>query len=223
MNEKHFYWRKLPHWQPEEETFFVTYRLAESLPVSVINDLRENYTYLKSLPENQFVEKKELLRQEYFAAFENKLEANLNEPHWLRRDDIASVVMNSLLFNDNKQYTLWSANIMSNHVHTLISTLPGSPLLNVILQNHKKFTAVTCNKLLGRSGKFWEEESFDTLIRNNEHFFNVARYIINNPVKAGLVSQWTDWKWTYIRPGLKEDFWLSAKGFNLTGNRVPDR
>jgi REP element-mobilizing transposase RayT len=119
--------------------------------------------------------------------------------------------MESLLFNNNKQYTIWCATIMSNHVHILLSTFPESPLLNVILQNHKKFTAVHGNKALGRSGKFWAEESYDTIIRDNDHFFRTVHYIINNPVKTGLAGKWNDWKWTYMHPEMKKDFLLFPK------------
>lgn len=213
MDEKHFYNRKLPHWQPKEETFFITYRLAGSIPVETINALKINYELLKSLPDNLSQEKKQVLRDEYFDAFENSLEKNLNEPHWLKNEQIAKTVMESLLFNNNKQYDLWAACLMSNHVHTLLSTLPGSPLLNVVLQNHKKFTAVRCNKILGRHGQFWAEESFDTLIRNNKHFFSVVNYIVNNPVKAGIVKKWDDWEWTYLHPELKKDFLLNCRPF----------
>jgi REP element-mobilizing transposase RayT len=215
MNQKIFYTRNLPHWQPPEETFFVTYRLAGSLPVAVISQLKEKYIFEKSHPDNQLPERKEALRQEYLEAFENELEKNMNEPHWLRNDAVAEIVMESLLFNNNKHYTLWCGCIMSNHVHILLSTLKDSPLLNVLLQNHKKFTAVRCNKILVRSGQFWAEESFDTIIRDNKHFFQVAHYIINNPVKAGIVEKWSDWKWTYIHPEMKEDFLLSPKKSNL--------
>lgn len=208
MDEKYFYNRKLPHWQPAEEFFFITYRLAGSLPIEVINSLKENYTYQKSLPDNQSLEKREELRQEYFEAFENELEKNLNEPHWLKNERVAKIVMDSLLFNNNKHYILWCACIMSNHAHILLLTIKGSPLLNVILQNHKKFTAVQGNKVLGRSGPFWAEESFDTIIRNNAHFFRAVNYCIQNPVKAGIVEKWSDWKWTYIHPELEKEFRL---------------
>ncbi|MFC0771887.1 transposase [Terrimonas alba] len=97
---------------------------------------------------------------------------------------------------------------MSNHVHILIRLLPGAPSLNVILQNHKKFTAVQSNKLLNRSGPFWAEESFDTIIRDNTHFYNIVHYIIQNPVKAGLVNNWCDWKWNYLHPELDKEYRL---------------
>ncbi len=206
MDEKYFYTRKLPHWQPSEGTFFITYRLAGSIPVSVINNLKQEYILQKNRPGNQTNERKEALREENFNAFEKQLEKNLNEPHWLKNEEVAKIVLNSILFNNHKQYTLWCACLLSNHVHLLLSTLPGSPLLNVILQNHKKFTAVQSNKALGRSGTFWVEESYDTLIRNDDHFFKSVNYIIQNPVKAGLVRNCFDWKWTYIHPELDREF-----------------
>jgi len=101
---------------------------------------------------------------------------------------------------------------MSNHVHILLSTLPGSSLLNKILQNHKKFTVVQCNKILNRSGAFWAEESYDTLIRNSIHFFRSVNYCIQNPVKAGIVKNWMDWKWTYLQRDLKKDYLLDKTG-----------
>ncbi len=209
MDEKYFYNRKLPHWQPAEETFFITYRLAGSLPINIVNSLKEDYIYQKSLPENQSQESKEGLREEYFEAFENALEKNLNEPHWLKNDLVATIVLDSLLFNNDKQYILWCACLMSNHVHILLSTLPGSPLLNKILQNHKKFTAVQSNKVLKHSGAFWAEESYDTIIRDDAHFFRSVNYCIQNPVKAGLVNNWIDWKWTYLHPELEKQYSLN--------------
>ena len=136
------------------------------------------------------------------------MDKTLNEPHWLKDDTIAAIVMDSLLFNDKKHYTLLAACIMSNHVHILIRILPHAPALNVILQNHKKFTAVQSNKNLHRSGPFWTEESFDTLIRNDKHFYNTICYIIQNPVKAGLVKNWSDWKWTYLHADLEKEYRL---------------
>ncbi len=206
MDEKYFYTRKLPHWQPEEDFFFITYRLAGSLPVSTIKALKDDYEIQKKRPENQMQEQKEMLREMYFESFDDELEKNLNEPHWLKNDRVAETVLNSLLFNNNKHYILWAACLMSNHVHILLLTLPGSPPLNVILQNHKKFTAVRCNKILNRSGQFWAEESFDTLIRNNKHFYRIVNYIILNPVKAGLIKIWEDWKWTYLHPELYKEY-----------------
>jgi putative transposase len=211
MDEKYFYDRKLPHWQPPEGTYFITYRLAGSIPVSIINTLMENYVYQKSLPENQSDISKKILREEYFNNFDIELEGNLNDPHWLKNENIAKLVMTSLLFYNNKQYTIWSVCIMSNHVHVVLTLLQGSQLLNKILQSHKRFTAVEANKLLQRSGAFWAEESYDTIIRNDLHFYRSVNYCIQNPVKAGLVRIWSDWCWTFIHPELEEDFKLVSQ------------
>jgi len=206
-----FYRRNLPHWQPPEETFFVTFRLAGSLPISVIAELKDEYLRQIQDPNNQAPEKKWEAREKYFHAFENQLDKSLNGPYWLNEQEIAKIVMDSLHFNDKKLYDLIAGCIMSNHVHVLMRLLAVAPTLNVILQNIKKFTAVQSNKLLSRSGKFWAEESFDILIRNEKHFYNTIHYIINNPVKAGLVNNWWEWNWTYLCEELAGEYKLGEK------------
>jgi putative transposase len=209
LKNKYFYTRNLPHWQPNEEMFFITYRLADSLPKTVIEQLKETYQLEKNKPENQSPERREDLRNVYFENFDQQLDNNTNEPHWLKIDKIAEIILGSLLFRNNEHYILWCACIMSNHAHILISTLPNSPLLHVILQNHKKFTAVHCNKELGRNGSFWTEESFDTIVKNEKHYYRCISYIINNPVKIGIVKKWWEYKWTYLHPVLQKDFKLT--------------
>ncbi len=211
MSTPAFYNRKLPHWQPPESTFFVTYRLAGSVPNEKISTLKEKYTHDKQKLDIWDLSIKEEFRWQYILAFDDLLDSLTNEPHWLKEDNVASIVMDSLMFNNEKSYELFTACIMCNHVHLLLRLLPGSPTLDRILQNHKKFTAVQSNKILKRSGKFWEEESFDTLVRNNAHFYNISNYIINNPVKAGLIKNWTEWRWTYIHPELIKDYQIPAK------------
>ena len=152
-----------------------------------------------------------MIRRDYFFAFENELDKNLNEPHWLKEETIATIVMESLLFNDSRLYTLFAACMMSNHIHILIRLLPTALSLSIIMRNHKKFTAVQSNKLLQQSGPFWTEERFDTVIRDNSHFYNTVFYIIQNPVKAGLVTNWYDWKWTHLHPDMDKEYRLQPK------------
>ena len=68
-----------------------------------------------------------------------------------------------------------------------------------ILQDLKKYTARKCNKLLNRSGSFWQHESYDHVIRNEEELNKIVEYILNNPVKAKLVENPYDWKWSYYK------------------------
>ena len=206
LHRKIFYRRSLPHWQPSETDFFITYRLAGSLPLSKITELKETYQTLKNLPQNLSKQKQEDLNQEYFIAFDEALDHNLNEPRWLKDKQTGKTVMDSLLFNHTKTYFLWCACIMPNHVHAVLSTLKNAPTLDVILQNHKKFTALHCNRLLVREGQFWHRESYDRIIRSDEHFDSTVHYILTNPVKAGLAARWQDWDLLYIDEKLRKEF-----------------
>ncbi|MGH9835554.1 MAG: transposase [Blastocatellia bacterium] len=68
-----------------------------------------------------------------------------------------------------------------------------------IMHSLKSWTAVQCNLALNRRGQFWQHESFDHVIRNQTEWERVVNYVVNNPVKAGLVEKWQDWKWSYRR------------------------
>jgi putative transposase len=93
---------------------------------------------------------------------------------------------------------------MPNHVHLLIGVQRSDTCLNAILQSLKAYTARKCNKLLTREGPFWQHESYDRVIRDGPELGQVVRYIINNPVAAGLCGNWEDWRWTYVKNDLLE-------------------
>jgi REP element-mobilizing transposase RayT len=63
----------------------------------------------------------------------------------------------------------------------------------------KSFTAQEANKLIGRAGAFWEAESYDHVVRTRVEFHRIVAYVLNNPVKAGLVRRWQDWPWSWRR------------------------
>lgn len=97
---------------------------------------------------------------------------------------------------------------MPNHVHMLIQARLGKKLpdggmtskypIADALRLLKGSTAQKCNLKLGRNGAFWTHESYDHFIRDERNFSNVIAYILNNPVKAGLVETWTDWKFPFV-------------------------
>jgi putative transposase len=72
-------------------------------------------------------------------------------------------------------------------------------VLATIMQSLKGFTAWKANQLLGRLGAFWQHESFDHVIRDQEEWQRVVDYVLNNPVKAGLVADWQEWAGNYRR------------------------
>jgi REP element-mobilizing transposase RayT len=77
------------------------------------------------------------------------------------------------------------------------------PPLDVIMHSLKSYTANEANKLLKRSGAFWETESYDHVIRDEREYYRTIAYVLNNPVKAGLVRNWRDWPWSYKRDSEK--------------------
>ncbi len=46
------------------------------------------------------------------------------------------------------------------------------------------------------------DESYDHVIRTADELERTIQYVLNNPVKAGLVASWEEWPWSYIKPGL---------------------
>jgi REP element-mobilizing transposase RayT len=213
-NNKIFYRRNLPHYQPDNSIYFVTFRLVNSLPKSAIEFIKREFkSQLKILNNNNsgvnLQKKIYLLQNKYFGKFDNLLNNNNKGSFWLKQDNIALIVSNAIHFYDEKKYLLFAFCIMPNHVHILFKIEQNQrvPLQNEksdyivtkILQDLKKFTAREANKLLGRSGQFWHHESYDHVVRNDNELENVYYYILQNPVKAGLVKSWKDWKWSFSK------------------------
>ena len=65
------------------------------------------------------------------------------------------------------------------------------------MQSLKGYTARKANLLLERSGVFWQPESYDHVIRDANEWRRIITYVLNNPVKAGLVDTWEKWQWSY--------------------------
>ena len=168
----------LPHLDAEGFTQFVTFRLADSLPRVLIEKLK------RELDDDVA----------YRKAIEEKLDSGLGEC-WLGRPEIASIVQDALIYHHNKNYDLHAWVIMPNHGHILATQLPGKHLPD-ILHSIKSYTANAANKLLARSGPFWQHESFDRYIRNCRHYAAVVDYIEMNPVKAGLCVARNEWMWS---------------------------
>ena len=190
----HFYHRKLPHFQPVEATFFVTFRLAGSIPKDVIRRLRENH---------QLLEKGILQQKRLFADVDAFLDSNPNEPYWCRENAVAEIVIEAIHYRDTKQYDLQAYTIMPNHVHMMMTLLPGAPVLFKVMQHLKRISAKSSNKFLSRTGsEFWEDESYDHVVRDENEFYRILNYILRNPVKAGFVKEWQDCPYTFAKPML---------------------
>jgi putative transposase len=115
----------------------------------------------------------------------------------LQQPEIAAVVVQSLHHFHGKSYELLSYCLMPNHVHMVVLLPDGAPPLVRTLQRLKGYTALQANKLLGRTGAFWQAESYDHVVRAGE-LERIISYIVDNPVKAGLVDDWQQWPFTYV-------------------------
>lgn len=87
---------------------------------------------------------------------------------------------------------------MPNHVHAVVTPYADHSLLD-ILHSWKSFTAHKINRRLGRSGRVWQQETFDHLIRSPESFEKFVRYTELNPVEAGMVARPEDWPFSSAR------------------------
>ena len=206
---KKTYRRNLPHIQPRGATFFITFRLAGSLPQSLIDQWQKERQWLLHVAQTNpsyFAQVKDDFERGWFAKFERILDGSAEGPVWLSDERIAAIVNESLHHRDGKVYRLDAFSIMANHVHTVIKPLRrvekedlAYHALSTIMQSLKGYTAYQANQLLGREGEFWAHESYDHWIRDHDEWQRIVAYVLNNPVKAGYVKRWQDWKWNYRR------------------------
>jgi REP element-mobilizing transposase RayT len=175
-----FYRRRLPHWQPEGASIFLTWRLHGSLPRG---------TELAATSPNA-------TEGQRFVALDRHMDRAVTGPAWLKDPRVATGVVETL-FRAEKQwqlYELFAWVVMCNHVHLLLN--PHKPLADVT-RAVKKNSARVANQILGRSGlRFWQDESYDHWVRDNKEFDRIVRYIEWNPVRVGLVGRIEDWPWS---------------------------
>jgi putative transposase len=211
---KEFYKRHLPHIQPLGGLFFVTYNLKGSIPEEVIAQWRiENEAKKTAISNNSINAKQDLEKQGKldFAKKDTFLDTYTGGNHYFKTDSLAQIVANTLHYWDNKRLELYAYTIMSNHVHVVFRLFDEYEMtkpyyLEQIMHSIKLFSARECNKLLGLEGEFWQEESYDRLVRDKDELKRILLYVLNNPVKAGLCEKMSDWKWSYIKPEYN-DFW----------------
>jgi REP element-mobilizing transposase RayT len=114
-----------------------------------------------------------------------------------------TIALKHCLFDNGKRIELFAAVIMPNHVHLLFSPLEndyGEPFpLAEIMKGIKGTSAYNINKLLGRKGTLWQDESFDRITRSGEFEFK-RNYIMANPVDAGLCRRPEEYRWLWVQP-----------------------
>ena len=156
---------------------FLTWRLAGSLPAN------------RHFPEATTA-------GEVFLAMDRLLDRAETGPVYLKREEIAGMVVDAIRYRAHEMthYDLHSYVVMANHVHLLVT--PFVPVSKVT-QSLKRFTARQANDMLKLTGRpFWQDGSYDRVIRNLTEFRRIQRYIEWNPVNAGLVDEPVAFRWS---------------------------
>jgi REP element-mobilizing transposase RayT len=189
----------LPHLSVEGATYFVTFRLAGSLPHDLLASLKERRDDLmrRAAADPQGPADRE--RHPPFSSFADEVDSLLDQSTgelWLGRPEIASLVASALQHFAGQRYQLRAWCVMPNHVHAVLRPL-GTHTLDSILHSWKSFTANEANRMLDRRGRpFWQPESYDHWIREDVELSQCCRYIEDNPVKSGLCERPEDWPWS---------------------------
>jgi REP element-mobilizing transposase RayT len=168
-----YYERHLPHWNPEDAALFITWRLHGSLPREV-----------------DFLAPK---GGKAFVAVDRLLDRPATGPRWMQQTEVAACVLSTLKHGaDHLQlYYLRAWAIMCNHIHMLID--PRTDMAR-ITKSIKNYSAREANRILDRTGPFWQSESYDRWVRSAEAREKIVRYIEFNPVSAGLVEKPEDYR-----------------------------
>ena len=210
--------RYLPHWRMDDAVYFVTFRLADALPRQKTVELisRRNQWLMEHLPPRGYREihfsgekgdwldmdrrnaigmlsdeSKAEYRREFTGRVQTLLDSGYGACH-LRRPDVAAIVASSLEHFHEDRYQLFRYVVMPNHVHALMK--PHIDLAK-ILHSWKSYSAKQINRLLGRQGTFWQDESYDRIVRGQGEYQFRCRYVDENPAKAGLrEGEYTLWR-----------------------------
>ena len=187
------YERRLPHWRQPGATYFVTFRLGDSLPQEKLRLLRQIRTdWSKKNPEPQEESRWVELARDISTQAEKWLDEGVGRCV-LREPGVAGVLARVMHHLQNEYYFLSCYCVMPNHCHVVVRPYPGHEL-EKIPGLWKGNSAVEINRHLGRSGALWAQESYDRIVRDAEHLFRVVQYIGNNPRKAQLKrEQWIRW------------------------------
>jgi putative transposase len=206
--------RNLPHWDIEGKAIFITACLEGSISSVGLSRIRRYRTELDDapLPDGLNDDESEHEKHKRLFGFVDELLDQQSPVQHLTDSRQADVVQNAFLHFADERYQLFAFVVMPSHHHWLF--LPDEQwCLNVaelsrrdggerrspremISHSIQSFTGTTCNRIRGVAGGYWQTETFDHWVRDEEELLGVLNYIENNPVKAGLVTRPEDWRWS---------------------------
>jgi Transposase IS200 like. len=184
----------LPHWEVDNGIYFMTYRLADSLPDTIVARLRqERKTIRRQIAGDETPNA--VQRAEIDRLFVYRLDAELDRGFGkchLRNPRIAALVVENLRHFDGERYRMFAYAGMPNHVHVLLQLFNGADL-DRLFHSWKSYTSHRALEIVNATAPFWQKEYFDRLVRDERDFVQTRTYILENPAKAGL----KDWEWVW--------------------------
>jgi len=162
-------------------------RLARAVFAGTLLRMQRKYHYRRCLPHHQ---KDNRLLFITYATWHR----------WVLPDVARDLALQSCVRANARKYELYAAVAMPDHVHLIclpLSDANGSISIPEITRTIKSESAHRINKALGRTGRVWQDESFDHVLRGEESLSRKVKYILENPVRAGLVSQSRDYPWLW--------------------------
>jgi len=207
---------KIPQDKISQNPVHITYRLLGSIPKSVVDSLKFRRDQALSVLEEDVMrlpeshreqvrhQRKFIITGEYEIALDNALhQLSTKGPMFLSQRNIAQIIISSWLFlQEEGSIYVYAICVMSNHVHLIVraSDSNNEVLPGPLMSRHKAYTAKQIKKeLQGIEGGVWELVYFDRRVRSGK-FSKVMWYVLNNPVKSGLVKNWQNWDGTYLNP-----------------------
>jgi REP element-mobilizing transposase RayT len=188
---------RLPHWEKESGTYFITFRLSDSLPRVVLDRIefekRNIVRTASQLGRDLSPDERRRISVLSSARVERYLDSGAGACY-LRKPEIATLVRNALYHFEERRYRLFAWCVMPNHVHVVARFFPGNSL-SAVLHSWKSNTAKRAKDLLEIAGSFWQREYYDHLLGSEAEFERAAAYVVANPQKAGL----DNWLWVWVR------------------------
>ena len=185
MPETRVFWRfRLPHWEVADCPHFVTIRSADSLPADALARVRAVHESLQLIAPSspQFAS----LQRKYFLLCEQYLDAGHGLCPFLE-PAVSELAMASLADLSTRQgWRVPHFTLMPNHVHLLLAPGRGAQPLKQTIRGSKWFVATQANRLLGRTGPFWQTDWFDRWARTEAEAGRMRDYIRLNPAKPDL-------------------------------------
>src|SRR5262245_17125359 len=118
-----YYRRNLPHIHPEGHPLFITFRLANSLPVEILATLKAIWEREMKNSSSKSPEEIYSIEKTYFSRYDEWLDQGLCGPRWLADETIARTIAEKIHSMKGEQFHVAAYCIMPNHVHLLIESI----------------------------------------------------------------------------------------------------